>query len=329
MIHAYTDGATRPRNPGPGGYGVTIATEHEIVAELQGYLGTPVTNNQCEYVAIIAALDWLLEHVTEYEGPVTIYSDSLLAVKQLSREWAMSSPKLRTLWKEALAIKQELDTRAMAVKLQHVRGHVGIAGNERADYLASRSVTDRVPCDERYITLVDMSEHALTGVKGYKALATEVEASCRQRGWLTCVYPSLEDPAMKQALHTARGLSSTLLLRKPSLITMTPSGPTLMATQTSFIIRPGESAKRVISTDMWESLDTLYKMGHEVYIIHRPFANGAWRTHEDLRWPEDLEVEAVIASVGNIEVTKIAAPAGWSDTYEMRAQWRKFETWQP
>jgi ribonuclease HI len=50
-----------------------------------------LTNNQAEYKAIIAAL----QELTDIE--MTIYSDSLLAVKQLDREYKIRNSELRKL----------------------------------------------------------------------------------------------------------------------------------------------------------------------------------------------------------------------------------------
>jgi ribonuclease HI len=50
-----------------------------------------LTNNQAEYKAIIAAL----QELTDVD--VTIYSDSLLAVKQLEREYKIRNSELRKL----------------------------------------------------------------------------------------------------------------------------------------------------------------------------------------------------------------------------------------
>ncbi|TRO59064.1 reverse transcriptase-like protein [Candidatus Bathyarchaeota archaeon] len=62
-----------------------------------------LTNNQAEYKAIIAALQEL-KHVE-----MTIYSDSLLAVKQLDREYKIRNSELRKLASKVRALSRDRD----------------------------------------------------------------------------------------------------------------------------------------------------------------------------------------------------------------------------
>ena len=76
---AHTDGGARG-NPGPAGYGVVIHDEQgQKVAGLSKYLGHQ-TNNFAEYQALIAALEYAVEH-----GPkaLKVISDSELLVGQM------------------------------------------------------------------------------------------------------------------------------------------------------------------------------------------------------------------------------------------------------
>src|SRR5438270_13943687 len=76
---ANTDGGARG-NPGPAGYGVVIKDQSGTkVAGLSEYLGHQ-TNNYAEYSALLAALQYALEH-----GPkaLKVISDSELLVKQI------------------------------------------------------------------------------------------------------------------------------------------------------------------------------------------------------------------------------------------------------
>ena len=60
-----------------------------------------LTNNQAEYKAIIAAL----QELTDKE--MTIYSDSLLAVKQLDREYKIRNSELRKLASKVRALSRD------------------------------------------------------------------------------------------------------------------------------------------------------------------------------------------------------------------------------
>lgn len=115
--HAHTepvtlwfDGACEPVNPGGHGtYGIVIEQDEQIVHEERGYIGEGegMTNNVAEYEALIAAL----EHVrAEYSGaPVTVHGDSQLVIRQLTGEYAVRSPRLRPLWRDARRLANQLN----------------------------------------------------------------------------------------------------------------------------------------------------------------------------------------------------------------------------
>jgi len=79
-IVVFTDGASKG-NPGPGGWGVILATPDGHVTELGG--GTPATtNNKMELTGVIQALTRL----RSVDGQVSIYTDSTYVIKGI-REW--------------------------------------------------------------------------------------------------------------------------------------------------------------------------------------------------------------------------------------------------
>lgn len=144
-VDIYTDGATRPTNPGPSGYGVAVYLDEDYntpVDSLQGYLGSPVTNNQAEYMAMLVALTKLREMWLPKETMVFIHSDSKLVIEQLSGNWQVKSDKVRRIYHKTLHELGLARTRC-PVFLHHVRGHQGIVGNERADSLAGDAVEHR------------------------------------------------------------------------------------------------------------------------------------------------------------------------------------------
>lgn len=83
---AYIDGAITFN---PGGYGswgfVVYCNEEEVVAK-SGYLGFGSTNNIAEFEALLAGLDWMLNHLNKGDRWV-IYSDSMLVVKLMNFDW--------------------------------------------------------------------------------------------------------------------------------------------------------------------------------------------------------------------------------------------------
>ncbi|MBV8380606.1 MAG: ribonuclease HI [Paucibacter sp.] len=138
-VIVYTDGACKG-NPGPGGWGAWLQSGgHE--KELFG--GEPnTTNNRMEITAVIEALASL-----KRSCQVTVYTDSEYVKKGMT-EW-MAGWQRRG-WKTAdgKPVKNaDLWTRLDALAKLHtlewrwVKGHAGDPGNERADALANRGVT--------------------------------------------------------------------------------------------------------------------------------------------------------------------------------------------
>jgi ribonuclease HI len=138
-IVVFTDGASKG-NPGPGGWGVIIATPQGHVTELGGGAVT-TTNNKMELTGAIAALSYL----SGTTGRVSIYTDSTYVIQGISawvhnwkrRGWKTSiggEVLNRDLWER---LDQLVSARgARAITWHYVRGHVGIPGNERVDEIA-------------------------------------------------------------------------------------------------------------------------------------------------------------------------------------------------
>jgi len=139
-IVIFADGASSG-NPGPGGWGAIIATPDGKVVELGG--GDPqTTNNRMELMATIRALE-----APESQGQLAaVYTDSVYVIRGITQwiwgwrknGWKTAEGKEVTnqeLWKRlsaALAIRDK----AAKVEWHFVRGHSGIAGNERVDQIA-------------------------------------------------------------------------------------------------------------------------------------------------------------------------------------------------
>lgn len=125
---AHTDGGARG-NPGPAGYGVVIHdSQGEKIAALSQYLGRQ-TNNFAEYQALIAALEYSVEH-----GPkaLKVISDSELLVRQIKGIYKVKEPTLRDLHARASQLIRRLEW----FDIEHVlRGH-----NREADELANAAM---------------------------------------------------------------------------------------------------------------------------------------------------------------------------------------------
>ena len=133
----FTDGSSVP-NPGPGGWGVVYVVDDEIVAERFGH-DPDTTNNRMELTALLQALA-----VVPVGTPVTVYSDSRLAVRTIT-EWAEGGEKRG--WKRKSGPVENADLvkqvytgfkRRPELELRWIKAHVGFKWNEYADRLATR-----------------------------------------------------------------------------------------------------------------------------------------------------------------------------------------------
>lgn len=125
FLIAHTDGGARG-NPGPAGYGVVIHdSKGNRVAALSEYLGKQ-TNNFAEYQALIAALEFAVEHAPK---AIKVISDSELLVRQIKGIYKVKEPTLRDLHGRASQLISQLEW----FNIEHVlRGH-----NREADQLAN------------------------------------------------------------------------------------------------------------------------------------------------------------------------------------------------
>ncbi len=135
----YTDGGAIG-NPGPGGYGVVLLSgKHR--RELSGGFRL-TTNNRMELTAAIEALKAL-----KSTSKATLHSDSQYLVNGISKGWAKKwrangwmrnkkDPALNPdLWQQLLELCEKHD-----VTFVWVKGHAGIAENERCDQLTQEAI---------------------------------------------------------------------------------------------------------------------------------------------------------------------------------------------
>lgn len=135
-IKIFTDGAAKG-NPGPGGYGAVILY-HDRVQEI-GAAKEKTTNNEMELRAVVEAL----KETKSESAPVEVYSDSKYVVDGATGwvfGWKRNGWKTkaktdvlhRELWEELLETIKGRD-----ITWHKIPGHAELAGNERADRIAS------------------------------------------------------------------------------------------------------------------------------------------------------------------------------------------------
>src|SRR6267378_1451975 len=124
----HTDGAARG-NPGPAAIGVVIEdAEGRTVYEASRALGMK-TNNEAEYLALIAALEYLKD-LRASEADICL--DSELVVRQLNREHKVKEPRLQALHGQVVMLLNAVP--------KHAIRHVRREQNARADELANEAL---------------------------------------------------------------------------------------------------------------------------------------------------------------------------------------------
>ena len=124
----HTDGAARG-NPGPAAIGIVVQDETgHTVFEASRSLGSK-TNNEAEYLALIAALEYLRESRI---GKADFFLDSELVVKQLKGEYKVREPRMQALYARVTMLLNAVPDRSFT--------HVKRADNARADALANEAL---------------------------------------------------------------------------------------------------------------------------------------------------------------------------------------------
>ncbi len=132
---AYVDGGSLG-NPGPAGIGVVIDGPQGTRIRIAKWIGRQ-DNNVAEYVALLEALQCALALKAK---ALHVYSDSQVVVRQMSGEYACSSPRLYSLnW----------ICRKLARSLEFSISHVGREHNTEANGLANSAARKRLVASQR------------------------------------------------------------------------------------------------------------------------------------------------------------------------------------
>jgi len=98
----YADGGSRG-NPGEAAYGIIVQRSGRTM-RMGRALGV-ATNNEAEYQALLAGLDWALK---EGIADLTVFTDSELVVQQVSGKYKVKHPNLKPLFLMALERKKKI-----------------------------------------------------------------------------------------------------------------------------------------------------------------------------------------------------------------------------
>lgn len=145
------------------------------------------TNNRMELQAAIAALEFLVQN--DISAPITLHTDSEYVKKGITqwiRGWekkgwktASGKPVLnQDLWQQLWQLNQQVQRLGCPVDWRYVRGHAGIAGNERCDEIA-RAFTTNQPVSLRQRSLkqpADSSKKQVLETTDDKNLSREIKS---------------------------------------------------------------------------------------------------------------------------------------------------------
>ena len=130
MHTLYFDGACRG-NPGPASFGCSISLNGKEIDHKCFFIGN-VTNNVAEYSGAFYGLRRALSLGIR---DLIVYGDSLLVIKQVTKQWKINNETLKKFQKEIV----ELIPKFNSIKFKHVKRHL----NKRADELANIALNNR------------------------------------------------------------------------------------------------------------------------------------------------------------------------------------------
>ncbi len=132
-LNIYTDGGSRG-NPGISGYGLIIyGDKKDTICQESKFLGIK-TNNEAEYLAIIAALEWVKKNQSFLNiTKINFFADSQLMIRQLQGVYKVKAPTLLPLFSQAQQLLIQIN---IPYTFQDVRREY----NKLADKLANKAM---------------------------------------------------------------------------------------------------------------------------------------------------------------------------------------------
>jgi len=128
----YSDGGARG-NPGPAAIAYLAVTESGQIIKADSRFIGKATNNQAEYSALIAALEFAKVFKAQI---VTCQLDSELVAKQLKGEYSVKNPELHKLWRKAEELKNSFK-KSCVVYVPRTNPYI-----QRADELVNKTLDE-------------------------------------------------------------------------------------------------------------------------------------------------------------------------------------------
>lgn len=136
-LSVFTDGGSRG-NPGTAAIGVYMEDNSSEVVSIGKRIGSQ-TNNYAEYSAVLAALNWLLEHregLSKYKE-IHFFLDSELVCFQLIGRYKVKAPVLASLLFTINEKRKELD-------LPIAFSHIPREKNKKADRMVNLALDNKI-----------------------------------------------------------------------------------------------------------------------------------------------------------------------------------------
>jgi ribonuclease HI len=131
-ITIFTDGASKG-NPGISSVGYVIKAENGFLIDEDGFYIGITTNNHAEILAILISI----LNVVKFEpNDINLFSDSLLLIKQINKEYRIKNEIL-------LNCHLELNKILKLNKIKLFATHIDREKNKRADFLANRGINEK------------------------------------------------------------------------------------------------------------------------------------------------------------------------------------------
>src|SRR5258708_389386 len=139
-LKIFTDGGSRG-NPGPAAAAFTVKNENDEILFQKGiYLGIK-TNNEAEYEAFVASLEWVLENMENLEKQnlekIEWVLDSLLVVEQINKKWKVKNERVKSYAEKAWFLLS-------SIKIVRSIKHIARAGNSLTDRIVNETL-DEIP----------------------------------------------------------------------------------------------------------------------------------------------------------------------------------------